>query len=133
MNDDLSQNDRYMMPDAIVVGFSGCCPRCGQGRLYDGLLKPANACRACGLDFGFIDAGDGPAVFVILIIGFLALGLAMAVQSSFNPPIWLQVIIWGPAVLAASLWGLRFAKGIMISLQFKTKAREGEISSDADA
>jgi len=122
----------YIMPEPIEVGLKGCCPRCGQGRLYDGLLKPAMHCMACKLDYGFIDSGDGPAVFVILIIGFIVTALVMALQSIFNPPIWLQIIIWTPVIIGLSLWGLRVAKGIMISLQFKTRAQQGVLGADHD-
>ncbi len=128
----MAQEKSYMEPSSLEVGLKGCCPRCGQGRLYDGMLKPANQCLACKLDYSFIDSGDGPAVFVILIIGFIVTAMALALQTSINPPIWLQVLIWTPVILALSLWGLRFAKGVMISLQFQTKAKEGELGADND-
>lgn len=117
----------YLEPSPGKVGSSGCCPRCGQGRLFAGVLKPADKCIACGLDYTFIDSGDGPAVFVILIIGFLVTAMAMALQASLNPPIWVHLLIWVPTILILSLWGLRFAKGVMISLQYRTKAEEGKL------
>lgn len=118
---------RYMMPSPMQVGLKGCCPQCGQGRLFQGLLTPAKSCRACKLDYSFVDSGDGPAVFVILIIGFIVTGLAMIVQINLSPPIWLQILIWIPVIIALSLWGLRFSKGVMIALQFQTQARQGEL------
>ncbi len=117
----------YMMPSPFRVGFSACCPRCEQGRLFDGLLKPQLSCRACNLDYSFVDSGDGPAVFVILIIGFIVTAFAMVIQVNLAPPIWLQILIWIPIIIALSLWGLRFSKGVMIALQFQTQAREGEL------
>lgn len=117
----------YKPPSAVQVGLSGCCPRCGQGRLFDGMLAPGKKCLACDLDYGFIDAGDGPAVFVILIIGFVVTGMAMALQASVAPPIWVHMIIWTPVVIGLSIWGLRFSKSIMISLQYTTKAHEGKL------
>jgi|GEM_PF-5076239 len=57
--------------DPIKVGLQGCCPRCGRGKLFDGFIKLKPRCSACGLDYAFADAGDGPAVFVMLIVGFL--------------------------------------------------------------
>lgn len=128
MSDELA----YIAPKAYEVGVKGCCPRCGQGRLYDGILKPAARCMACKLDYAFIDAGDGPAVFVILIIGFIVTAMALALQTSINPPIWAQVILWTPVIIGASIWGLRFAKGVMISLQFQTKAKEGQLGEGHD-
>ncbi|MDJ0614256.1 MAG: DUF983 domain-containing protein [Rhizobiaceae bacterium] len=128
----MADRQTYITPDAFQVGLKGCCPRCGQGRLFQGILKPALRCMACGLDYAFIDSGDGPAVFVILIIGFVITALALALQTSLNPPIWLQVILWTPVIIALSIWGLRFAKGIMISLQFQTKAKEGKLGTEND-
>ena len=55
----------------IGRGLRGRCPRCGEGRLFHGFLSLRPACERCGLDYGFADAGDGPAVFVILIGGFI--------------------------------------------------------------
>lgn len=81
----------------------------------------------CELDFSFVDSGDGPAVFVILIIGFVVTALAMALQSAMAPPIWVHLLLWAPVTIGLSIWGLRIAKGIMIALQYQTKAKEGEL------
>jgi uncharacterized protein (DUF983 family) len=105
----------------------GACPRCGQGRLYAGMLNPAPNCQACGLDYSFIDSGDGPAVLVIMVLGFVILGLALALQSAFSPPLWLQALIWIPVIVAASIWSLRVTKAVMIAMQFRTGAREGKV------
>ena len=110
----------------IEVGMKCACPRCGEGRLYDGMLKPAQRCMACGLDYSFIDSGDGPAVFVIMILGFVILGLALLLESVIQPPMWLQFLIWAPVTIVLSLWALRITKAIMIALQYRTAAREGE-------
>ena len=53
-------------------GMRGLCPRCGQGRLFKGFLELEPHCRNCGLDYSFIDSGDGPAVFVIMIVSSIA-------------------------------------------------------------
>lgn len=119
----------YLEPTPIQVGFRGCCPRCGEGKLFVSLLKPAKSCMNCDLDYEFIDAGDGPAVFVILIIGFLVTAMAMAVQSSFAPPIWVHMLLWIPLITILSVWSLQFSKGIMIALQYKTKAEQGSLDS----
>ena len=62
------------------------CPRCGQGRLFKNVLEMRQACDRCGLDYRFIDTGDGPAVFAIFILGFLVLGLALYVEFTYEPP-----------------------------------------------
>ncbi len=109
------------------TGLRCTCPRCGQGRLYAGVLNPAPRCMSCGLDYSFIESGDGPAVFVILILGFVILGLAMAVQSALAPPVWVHIIVWGPLIIGSSIWALRVTKSIMIAMQYKTSAREGAL------
>ena len=114
-------------PSAVKVGLQGCCPKCGQGRLYSKLLTPANSCKACGLDYSFIDAGDGPAFFVILIISFVLMTFAVIVETNFHPPIWLHMVLWGPLIIGGSLWGLRFSKGFMIAMQYQTAAGEGRL------
>lgn len=119
----------YLAPTPMQVGLRGCCPRCGEGKLFKSILKPGDACANCDLDFDFIDSGDGPAVFVILIIGFVVTAMAMAVQSSYAPPIWVHMLLWIPLITVLSIWGLQFAKGIMIALQYQTKAEQGALDN----
>ncbi len=111
----------------LAVGLKAVCPRCGEGRLYDGLLTPAGACTACGLDYSFIDSGDGPAVLVILVLGFIVLGLALLIDAVLSPPVWLQILVWIPVIVASSLWALRVSKAAMIALQYRADARQGEL------
>lgn len=113
--------------DPIKVGLQGCCPRCGRGKLFDGFLKLKPRCSACGLDYAFADAGDGPAVFVMLIVGFLIIGLALWFDSVFAPPVWLHALIWFPLTVIVSLLLLRNFKGIMVALQYRNNASEGKI------
>lgn len=113
--------------DPIKVGLQGCCPRCGRGKLFDGFLKIKPHCSACGLDYAFADAGDGPAVFVMLIVGFLIMGLALWFDSVFTPPVWLHALIWLPLTVVVALVLLRKLKGIMVALQYRNNASEGKI------
>lgn len=113
--------------DAAKMATRGRCPQCGQGKLFDGYLKLAPACSACGLDYAFIDAGDGPAVFVILLIGFVVVGLALFVEVSYSPPLWVHLLVWLPLTLALCLPLLRILKGLMIGLQYRNRAAEGRL------
>jgi uncharacterized protein (DUF983 family) len=113
--------------DAVKAGLSGKCPRCGTGRLFSSYLMTAPACTNCGLDYKFIDTGDGPAVFIILIVGFIVVGLALYTEVNFNPPLWLHFLLWIPLVLILSLTMLQRMKGLMIALQYKNKAAEGRL------
>ena len=113
--------------DPVRAGLACACPRCGQGRLFDGLLKVRPACSNCGLDYSFADSGDGPAVFVIMIIGFIVVGLALYFDSNYSWPIWLHLILWIPLAVGLSLWLLRVLKALLIALQYRNKAKPGEI------
>ena len=98
----------------------GCrCPRCGRGKLFVGLLHVRPACEVCGLDLSAQDAGDGPAVFVILFLGFIVVGLAALVEISFSPPIWVHLVLWTPLVLGGAIAMLRPLKAGLIALQFR--------------
>ena len=101
------------------------CPRCGRGKLFEGLLTVAPACPQCGLDLSAQDAGDGPAVFVILILGAVVVGLAAIVEISFAPPIWVHLVLWTPLVLGGAVVLLRPLKAGLIALQYRHLALGG--------
>jgi len=124
MNDDRAH---WAPVDPISAGLRGRCPRCGEGRMFTGLLTLAKRCGVCGLDYAFADAGDGPAVFVILIIGFVVVGLALWAEVSYAPPLWLHFMLWIPLTLVLCLLALRLIKGVLIALQYRNKAAEGRI------
>ena len=111
-------------PSVIAASLLGRCPRCGRGRLFAGFLHVAPACSVCGLDYSRFEAGDGPAVFVILIVGAIVAGGALLTEVWFSPPYWLHAVIWGPAVVILSLGFLRPLKAGMIVLQYKHRAEE---------
>jgi uncharacterized protein (DUF983 family) len=110
-----------------ATGMRGRCPRCGEGRLFSGLLGIQPRCQVCGLDFAYFDSGDGPAVFVIMIVGFIVVGLALFVEFTFAPPYWLHALLWMPLVLALSIGLLRPMKGFLIAQQYRHRAEEGRI------
>jgi uncharacterized protein (DUF983 family) len=103
------------------------CPRCGEGPLFEGFLKLAPACDRCGLDYKFIDAGDGPAVFVVLLAGCLVLGGALWVEVTYEPPFWVHLVIFLPLTVAVCLGMLRPFKSAMVALQYHNKAEEGRL------
>ncbi|MTI00583.1 DUF983 domain-containing protein [Roseibium sp. RKSG952] len=121
--------DKAQFPpvNPFVCGASGKCPRCGHGKLFDGFLSVRKSCAACGLDLDFADSGDGPAVFVIMIVGFIVVGLVLAVELSYQPPIWLHLVLWLPLTVILAAGILRPLKGVMIGLQYKNNAKEGEL------
>ena len=114
-------------PSPYATGLSGRCPRCGGGNLFNGFLDLAPRCEACGLDYGFADAGDGPAVIVTLLAGFIVVGAALVVEVKYEPPIWLHLAIFLPLTLVVCLGMLRPLKGILVSLQYRNKAGLGQL------
>jgi uncharacterized protein (DUF983 family) len=115
---------------AIWRGLACRCPRCGAGKLYQGFLSLRPECAACGLDYRFIDSGDGPAVFIILIAGGLVVLSALIVEVVYQPPFWLHAVLWLPLILATTLLPLRAMKSLLISLQFHHRAAEGRLSDE---
>lgn len=111
-------------PSAVLTGLLGRCPRCGRGRLFNGYLTLAERCEVCGLDMDFADSGDGPAVFLILIVGFIVVAAALITEVAYQPPYWVHAVLWGPLAIGLPLLLLRPTKGLMIALQFKHDARE---------
>jgi len=114
-------------PSPYVTGVLGRCPRCGGGRLFTGFVDLAPACEACGLDYGFADSGDGPAVMVTLLAGFVVVGAALVVEVKYEPPMWLHLAIFLPLTLIVCLGMLRPLKGVLVSLQYRNKAGLGRL------
>jgi uncharacterized protein (DUF983 family) len=116
----------------IGRGLRGRCPRCGEGHLFHGFLGLRPRCEHCGLDYGFADAGDGPAVFVILIGGFIVVFAALITEIVYQPPYWVHAALWLPLILILTLGPLRPMKGLMIALQYHHKAQEGRLEQRSD-
>lgn len=111
----------------IARGLRCRCPSCGEGRLFQGFLGLRPACERCGLDYSFADAGDGPAVFVILIGGAIVVFAALITEVAYQPPYWLHAALWLPLILLVTLAPLRLLKGVLIALQYHHKAAEGRL------
>ena len=116
-------------PGLAEAALFGCCPRCGGRTLFDGLVKFAPRCRACGLDYARFNVGDGPAAFLTLGVGGLVTILALWLELAFEPPWWLHVILWLPLVVGLVVLGLRVSKGALLVREYRADARE-VINSD---
>lgn len=111
----------------FAAGLKGRCPRCGEGALFRSGLSLREKCDRCGLSYAFADSGDGPAVFVIFILGFLVLGGALLVEFRLEPPVWVHVALWGLLTPLLAFVLLRILKATLIALQYKHKAGEGRL------
>jgi len=114
----------------VVAALLARCPRCGKGPLFKNVLELRDKCGACNLNYHFIDTGDGPAVFAIFILGFVVLGLALYVEFTYEPAVWVHVVLWGVFTPLLAVGLLRFLKALLTALQYKHKAEEGRLASD---
>ena len=120
-------------PTPVAVALGGLCPRCGAKTLFDGLASFAPKCGACGLDFTTFNVGDGPAAFLTLILGAIVTAMAIAVELTWHPPLWLHMLIWIPVTAAGVVLSLRAAKGALIAAEYRNAAREGRVVIDPPA
>ena len=118
-------NENSVSP--LKAGLTCSCPRCGEGKLFSGYLSLAPRCEQCGLDYSFADAGDGPAIFVMLIAGFIVVGAALWLEVKYEPPMWVFLVIFLPLTLIVCLGMLRPLKGVLVALQYANKAEQGRL------
>ena len=118
---------QYPLVSPYVAGLSGKCPRCGQGALFDGYLGLRASCETCGLDYAKADSGDGPAVFAIFIVGFVAVAAAFIARFTFYAPMWLAFAISAGIAIGLILILLRPLKATLIALQYANKAAQGRL------
>ncbi|ABI66520.1 protein of unknown function DUF983 [Maricaulis maris MCS10] len=114
-------------PSPFSTGAQGRCPECGEGAMFDGLLKIAPRCDVCGADFEIADVGDGASVFVLFIVGFLAMVLFLLVEAAFHPAWWVHLMLQLPFVPVACIATLRPIKGLLFALQYQNDAREAQL------
>jgi len=103
---------------ALLRGFSGRCPNCGESRLFRAFLKVNDRCPVCGEDFHHHRADDAPAYFVILIVGHIVVPLALAVETVYRPPYWMQLAFWLPVTVVLALLLLQPVKGAIVAVQW---------------
>ena len=114
-------------PSLAAATARGLCPRCGATTLFAGTARFAPACRACGLDFAAIDVADGPAAFLILIVGTIVAVAAIVTDLAYSPPWWVH-LIWLPLMIGLTLAGLRLGKAALIYQIYHHNAGEGRLS-----
>jgi uncharacterized protein (DUF983 family) len=108
----------------VQVALRGLCPRCGAPTLFSGWVRFADRCSACGLDISAFNVGDGPAAFLILIVGGAIVAAAIALELSLSPPFWVHMLLWIPLSAVAVLLALRVSKAGLLALEYRNKARE---------
>lgn len=104
---------------AMWRGFRGKCPNCGEGHLFGRFLKVADNCDHCGEELVHQRADDFPAYLVMVVVGHLVVPAILAVETAYAPPVWLQLAVWLPVTLFASLALLQPTKGAIVGLQWQ--------------
>ena len=107
------------LPSPYAAGLRSRCPHCGEGHLFAGYLKTVERCETCGTDLAWAGSTEDPAVFIILIVGFVIMGAAALVEAAFHPPPFVHLLLWLPATLLLSLVLLRPFKATLIALQYQ--------------
>src|SRR5687768_873416 len=74
----------------FAAAIAGRCPRCGAPGLFDGPIRFAPRCKACGLDYAGFNVGDGAAAFLILIVGAILTVSAIMVELKYEAPWWVH-------------------------------------------
>lgn len=107
--------------DSIRLGLTCKCPKCGKGDLYASVLSfdIVEECPECGLELSRNDSADGPAVFLIFILGFVVVPVALWVAMNVTWPLWFHTIVWSIVILAMTLGMLKPLKAYVIALQYK--------------
>jgi uncharacterized protein (DUF983 family) len=112
------------MSSALSRGLRCRCPACGEGALFQGFLTVRDRCPVCGVDLSAQDSGDGPVAFIVLIVGAIVVGLALLVEVSYSPPVWLHLLLWLPLTMILVLALMRPSKAVLIALQYKHRRHD---------
>lgn len=90
-----------------------------------------NRCAVCDLDLEKADSGDGPAVFIVFILGALVVPSALLLEAQVAPPPWVHLLLWPPLILGGALALLRPIKGFVIALRYHQETGAADRAEDA--
>lgn len=82
-------------------------------------MRVVDRCPVCGLELAAADSGDGPAVFLIFILGFTLVPAALIFALKVDWPLWVLLLMWGPIIIGATLGLMRPAKALTIAAQYR--------------
>lgn len=128
MNDSDDMNEKKGQ-SLIAAAFFGNCPQCHARTLFEGAMIGGGAnfaptCANCGLDYDGFNVGDGPAAFLTFMMGALIVTLALSLELSLHPPFWVHILLWVPLTAILTIVSLRVAKGALLTLEYRNKAKE---------
>jgi uncharacterized protein (DUF983 family) len=121
---------------SLLRGAWFTCPACGNGAMFRRYLKVSDHCPACSEALHHHRAGDAPPYFTIVIVGHVVVGLLLAVEMAYRPPLWVHAAMWLPLTVLLALLLLPVIKGALVGLQwallmhgFDPNAEEEKIES----
>ena len=120
----MAEDEYYPRQSTIRTGLRCACPRCGVGKLYDGLLRVRDRCEHCALDYSRLEADDGPAFFIIVGYSALIIPLALWLEFAATPPIWVHALIWIPVVIIGSVLLLRPLKAWLVAQHYAHRVHD---------
>lgn len=112
--------------ETLLAGMNCKCPKCNGSRLYPSLLsfKMKSSCESCGLDLTQNDSADGPAVFMIFILGFVIVPAALILDLSIQPPMWVHGVLWTSLCVIVSVLTLKPLTSYILALQYKHRPED---------
>lgn len=111
----------------IQLSLKSKCPACAKGDIYSGLLDVAKKCNHCGLNLQDHDAGDGPAFFVMFIVGISVTLMALIAEFTIGMNLWMHAIIWSMVAIIKSVLLLRIAKSALIAIEYRKEIVDSKI------
>ncbi|MEJ0026400.1 MAG: DUF983 domain-containing protein [Rhizomicrobium sp.] len=115
----LTSKLQELKAEPVIRGLCGRCPKCGEGRMFRAFLKVTDICPACGEELYHQRADDFPAYLVIVIVGHVVVALALAVEATFSPPLWVHALLWTPLTLGLALGLIQPVKGAVVAFQWQ--------------
>jgi uncharacterized protein (DUF983 family) len=103
---------------ALRRGAQCRCPACGEGDLFEGFLKIAPQCTACGEALHHHRADDLPPYIVITIVGHIIVTLILVMEMFADFSTTAQMILWPLVTLALTLVLMRPVKGAVVGYQW---------------
>lgn len=94
--------------------------------MFNGFLRVAERCAACGLPLKEHEKGDGPAFFGIVLVGGFVTIAACIVELRYEPPFWVHAALWAPLTALLSLLALRLGKTAMLHWQWHSRREDFE-------
>ncbi|WP_379921985.1 DUF983 domain-containing protein [Erythrobacter sp. R86502] len=114
MTPDESPSEQKGQPGLVSAALSGLCPRCGAKTLFAAPAGLAEECAHCGLEFRKLERGGRFVGVVTMLLALVLILAALGVDDWLRPPLWVSLLFWGPATVAAVMFGLRFYKTMWI-------------------